>query len=149
MQKLLLSIIFLVASFGTNANNLTEQNMNAKQKLKIIIGEQTFLAEIFNNQTADAFIKKLPLTLEMIELNGNEKYYNPPQDQKLPIANAVSGTIFAGDLMVWDASYNSLVLFYKTFNSPYKYVKIAHIDDPQNLASALGLSDVKVTFTLD
>jgi len=85
----------------------------------------------------------------MVELHGNEKYYNPKQNEKLPIQNAKAGTINAGDLMVWDASYNSLVLFYETFNSPYKYVKIASIYNPTNLKQVLGNKDVKVKFELE
>jgi len=142
---LLTPCLFVVA----NTQNLTDgKNMQA-QKLNISVNNQTFKATIVDNQTSDAFIKKLPLTLDMIELNGNEKYYNPKAHEKLPVQNARAGIINAGDLMVWDASYNSLVLFYETFTSPYKYVKIAYVDDATNLKQALGNKNVKVKFELD
>lgn len=41
----------------------------------------------------------LPLTLDMSELHGNEKYYHFPTEQPTDPSNP--GTIEAGDLMLW------------------------------------------------
>jgi len=126
----------------------TELKMDSTQ-LKIRVNGMVFQATIFDNPTSQAFLKMLPLTIDMIELHGNEKYYNPKNDEKLPCENSKSGTIQAGDLMVWDASQRSLVLFYKTFDSPYKYVRIAHINDSDKLAQTLGDGNVTVKFELE
>lgn len=40
---------------------------------------------------------------------------------------------------------NCLVLFYKTFNTSYNYVKLGHIDNSAGLAKLLDTGNVKVT----
>lgn len=46
--------------------------------ITITVGSQVFKADIEDTETGKAFVAKLPLTLDMSELNGNEKYtYGP------------------------------------------------------------------------
>jgi len=79
----------------------------------------------------------------MIELNGNEKYYNFPQN--LPGETAqCPDTIYAGDIMLW--SSNTLVLFYKTFSTRYSYIRIGRIKNTSDLETALGRGNKEVTF---
>jgi hypothetical protein len=84
-------------------------------KLKISAGGKVFTAAMEDNATVKAFVAKLPITLPMIELGGNEKYYNFSENFIADKA-APAGTINAGDLMVWDSG-NTLVLFYKIVKS--------------------------------
>lgn len=111
-------------------------------KMKVKIGSTTFHATLAKNPSAKAFHDLLPLTVSMTELNGNEKYYDLPNT--LP-ANATNpGTIQTGDLLLW--SSKTVVLFYKTFSTSYRYTKLGVIDNPQGLASAVGGGNVTVTF---
>jgi hypothetical protein len=82
----------------------------------------------------------------MSELNGNEKYYNTPEDFRADSPSA-AGTIRAGDLMCW--SSNCLALFYKTFSSGYSYVRLGYIEDASGLESVLGRGSATVTFAVD
>lgn len=114
-------------------------------KLNITIEKKIFTATLYNNLTAAAFIKELPLTIHMTELNGNEKYYDLPSS--LPKNASNPGTIQAGDLMLY--GNRTLVLFYKTFDTSYSYTKLGRINDPSGLAAALGSGDVTVTIEFE
>jgi len=114
-------------------------------KVKITIGSATFTATLAENPTAAAFKALLPITLEMPDLNGNEKHYQLAR--KLPADDANPGTIHAGDLMLWQSK--TLVLFYETFRTSYSYTKIGRIEDASALAAVVGSESVKATFELE
>ena len=110
--------------------------------MKITIGSQMFTATLNDNPTATRLKAMLPLTLDMIELNGNEKYFHFSTD--LPTDASDPGTIRAPHLMLWGA--NSLVLFYKTFATSYSYTRLGRIENPSELLSAVGSGNIEVTF---
>ena len=124
-------------------SNINNKNLSimATGKIKIMVNSKTFTATLLESNSAKAFIEILPLTIKMTELNGNEKYYDLPN--KLPTKSSNPGTIHVGDFMLYGS--NTLVLFYKTFSSPYSYTKIGNIDDPTGLEEALGTGNVSVT----
>lgn len=111
--------------------------------MEMIIGTDTFQLELADSEAAAHFRSMLPLTVKMMELNGNEKYVDLPKD--LPTTAARVGTIEAGDLMLWGK--NTLVLFYKTFRSEYAYTRIGKLPDADKLGSSLGTSDIRVQFS--
>ena len=126
-------------------SNATEGNADRTaitNKMKITIGSKTFTATLNENPTVAALKALLPLTVEMTELNSNEKYFRLAT--KLPADDANPGTIQAGDLMLWES--NTLVLFYKTFRTSYSYTKLGRIDDALGLATAVGSGSVSVRF---
>ena len=123
---------------GSSNNSLNIDSM----KLKIIIGGNVFTATMYNNATATAFKSGLPITINMKELNGNEKYFDLPND--LPATASNPGTIQTGDLMLYRS--NTLVLFYKTFSTSYTYTRLARIDNPSGLAAALDSGKIPVKF---
>ena len=112
--------------------------------MTITINSQTFLATLYDNETATALKAKLPLTLDMSELNGNEKYNYLPFS--LPANAGNPGQIHAGDLMLYGS--NCLVLFYESFSTGYSYTPIGRVDNPSGLAAAAGSGDVQVAFAL-
>ena len=114
-------------------------------KLKIAVGQTVFTATLYDNATVTAFKARLPMTVTMTELNGNEKYYDLPNG--LPTQAANPGTIQTGDLMLYGA--NTLVLFYTSFSTPYSYSRLGRIDNPSGLAAALGSGSVTVRFELE
>jgi hypothetical protein len=71
----------------------------------------------------------LPLTLDMSELNGNEKLFR--FSKSLPTNASNPKTIHAGDLMLWQN--NTLVLFYETFSTSYSYTRIGALRNPPDL----------------
>lgn len=110
--------------------------------MKLTVGGKTFTVTLENNATAAALKSQLPLDLLMTELNGNEKYY---YYSALPTNATRPGTVHAGDIMLYQD--NTLVLFYKTFQTDYSYTRIGTVNDPKGLAEALGSGDVRVQWT--
>lgn len=111
--------------------------------ISIEINGQTFSATLADNGTARAFAARLPMTLDMRELNGNEKYFY--LDEPLPAAAQRVGQIRAGDLMLFGS--DCVVLFYENFATSYTYTPIGRIDDPAGLADALGSGSAEVFFS--
>ena len=123
-------------------NGNTDNPMN--NNFKISIGEVSFNVTLENNATATAFKALLPMTIDMSEMNGNEKYYYLPGSQ--PTASSSPGTIHTGDLMLYGSS--CVVLFYETFSSSYSYTRIGKVDTPSGLSEAVGTGNVSITFEI-
>ena len=109
--------------------------------IKITIGGKSFKADIEDTETGKAFIDRLPLTLDMSELNGNEKYC---YGVALPRDDKYYNSIAAGDLMLYSGS--CIVLFYGPAGG-YSYTRIGKLASTEGLKEALGAGSVKVLFT--
>ena len=114
-------------------------------KVRITVGNQQFSAVLCDNETARAFVKKLPMTIRMDELNGNEKYYY--FSESLPTDSRKPEKIHTGDIMLYGS--DCLVLFYDDFFTAYSYTPIGSISNPDGLAKALGSGNVRVSFSLE
>jgi len=113
--------------------------------MNITVGNKTFAATLENNDTAKAMADQLPLTVNMSGLNGNEKY-NYLSGNLRADTSSCPGTINEGDIMLYGD--NCLVLFYKTFQTSYSYVRLGHIDNTTGLAETVGSGSIQVTFTI-
>jgi hypothetical protein len=144
---MLLFISFLVS--GASFCNQEDDNINTENmvngKIKITVNSQTFTATLLDNNSAKAFKEMLPMTVEMTELNRNEKYVRLPQN--LPTNASNPGTIRSGDLMLYGS--NTVVLFYEGLNTSYSHTRLGKIDDPTGLGNALGAGNVTVTFEME
>lgn len=120
-------------------NNGNEETPNSN-KMNIKIENRTFTVTLADNETAGAFKAMMPMTITMNEMNGNEKYYNLPDN--LPTDSYRPGTIQKGDLMLYGS--NCLVLFYETFASSYNYTRIGKVDNTAGLTEAVGSGNVNV-----
>jgi hypothetical protein len=137
----LCGLSFLAAA-SSHAANTTHNKAPSMTSIRVQIGEKVFTARLEDNETAKAFVAMLPLTLEMRDLNENEKVIE--LSRRLPGVVSNPGTIRLGDLMIW--SSRSLVLFYKTFPTSYSYSRLGRIEDTAGLVAAVGPGAVTVTF---
>jgi hypothetical protein len=101
-----------------------------------------FSATLADTDTARSFADRLPLTLDMHDVNSNEKAFDLSED--LPSNPENPGAISSGDLMLYGS--NTVVLFYESFGTSYSYTRIGRLTDPAGLSQALGTGDVTVTF---
>lgn len=108
----------------------------------MIIGERRFAITLADTPAARAFAKMLPLSMDMADLNRNEKHAD--FSKSLPTDASHPGAIHNGDLMLYGSK--TLVVFYQTFNSSYAYTRIGHVDTPADLAQALGTGGVQIVF---
>jgi len=123
---------------NTNTENTTSM---ANGKIKITVNSLIFTATLLDNNSAKAFKEMLPITINMVELNNNEKYFDLPNS--LPTNSSNPQAINSGDLMLYGSK--TLVLFYKTFSTSYSYTRLGKIDDTTGLATALGSGNVTIT----
>ena len=114
-----------------------------ESRMWMTIGEHRFAMTLADSEAARAFVAMLPLTLDMEELNGNEKHGELPK--ALPTAASRPGTIRNGDILLWGS--RTLVVFYQTFDSSYSYTRVGRVDDPTGLAQTLGRRGVRVMFS--
>lgn len=132
MRKLFIAIIILALT----------TNVMGQTKVMVKVGNKVFTATLLDNETARDFLTRLPVTLTMNDVNGNEKYAT--FNKSFTGTNKVAGDIKAGDLKIW--SGNGLVLFYESFSSSYSYYDLGSIDDATGLRETLGSGSVSVTF---
>ena len=128
--------------FKVKVTGQSDADKKAGTPVILTANGQTFQAVFYNNKTANALLKKMPMTLNMKELNGNEKYHyfdtEFPTDEKSP------GKIEAGDIMLYGS--DCLVAFYKSHSTSYKYTSVGKIEDASGFAKAVGNGNVTITF---
>ena len=142
-MNLIVAIMLFFATACTPEDKPLTPSPTAVGDITITIGDRIFTATMEQNSTAEAFRALLPLTLEMQELNGNEKYHY--LSQSLPTNRTEVGTIHAGDIMLYGD--NCMVVFYETFTTSYSYSPIGHITNSEGLKEALGTGTSTIIFT--
>ena len=147
---MLVSFTICLASCSKDAESTLTENTESTNnpigsKMKITIGSAVFTATLNDNATTTAFKTMLPLTINMSELNGNEKFYY--LSSTLPTNATTVESIQTGDLMLY--GNNCLVLFYENLNTSYSYTRLGKIDNISGLVSALGNGNIIVKFELE
>ncbi|ROV54451.1 hypothetical protein EGS38_11125 [Neisseria chenwenguii] len=110
--------------------------------MNITIGQHTFTADFAETAATAELQKRLPLTLTMQDLHRNEKYATLPQ--ALPAADEAVEHIEAGDILLWQG--DTVVIFYESFTTPYRYTRLGKIRNAGSLKAAVGTGGVQVKF---
>ena len=109
----------------------------------VTIGSREYEAVFYDNPAAAELVSKMPFRISMSELNGNEKYKY--LKYTLPEKEQAVGQIKAGDIMLYGD--DCLVVFYRSFQTAYKYTKIGRIVNPEGIVKAAGGGSVKAAFS--
>lgn len=121
----------------------TEDEKEGEVTMNIQVATKSFTASLYDNSSTKELSGKFPLTLEMSDMNGNEKYCFMNESI---IANPKSvKKINSGDIMLYGT--NCLVIFYKTFDTSYSYTPLGHISDIEGFMEAI--KEVGGHITLD
>ena len=132
------------AAPATSSTAATAANIQPEEsRMWMTVGERRFAITLADTEAARAFVAMLPLTIDMPDLNSNEKHAKLPK--ALPTNTIRPGTIRNGDLMLYGSQ--TLVLFYLTFDSIYSYTRLGRVNDPSGLAEVLGRGDVRIVFS--
>lgn len=136
------------APSGTSSGAITPAAQAAitqseESRMWMTVGERRFAFTLADIEAARAFAAMLPLTINMPDLNSNEKHAQLPR--ALPANERRPGLIRNGDLMLYGSQ--TLVVFYQTFPSAYSYTRLGRVDAPDGLAQALGSGSARITFS--
>lgn len=133
-----------VDQFQKNDNEISEEE-NTEMKMKVQIGDSTFIATLENNAAADALVEMMenePVVIQMSDYSGFEKV--GALGKSLP-ANNSQITTKAGDIVLYQG--NQIVMFYGS--NAWSYTRLGRIDDLTGWEEALGSGDVTVLFSID
>jgi hypothetical protein len=141
-----LALLFVLVNhcvFPVYAGGAVPSGKEKPMIVKLTLHQQSYDVELADNPTAKAFIKQLPLTLTMQELNGNEKFADLPHPLP-PIPSALKPSIRG------ISCYTVVILlfFYETFRTSYSYTPIGKVVAANKLQDAVGRGNIKVSFSM-
>ena len=135
MNKRIIIVFAIAILILAGCNNKTQKQENVKESeevvnsMNIVINEKEYKLNLENNETVTELLTKLPLQLNMNDLNSNEKYVYLDFSLKNNPVNPKH--INKGDVMLY--TDNCLVIFYKNFDTSYSYTRIGHINNLPDL----------------
>lgn len=105
-----------------------------------VIQGKAYKIDFENNRAAEELTTLFPLSVEMKDLNGNEKFCYLPK----PLTEQPKSMkeIKKGDVMLYGP--NCLVLFYKDFTTRYAYTRLGKVVDFDESAATLGQENSQV-----
>lgn len=123
----------------TSENDNSDNDMVTK--MKITVNGRTLTATLEDNATTRAFVKKMPVTLPMVDLYGREMCYRFPE--ALPTDNARSRGYEAGEIVYYPPMH-SFVIMYKQNGERFQMQSIGRVDSGVEVFDGIG--DVNVRF---
>lgn len=108
----------------------------------MVIGNKELKVNLSDNDAVSSLLNRMPLTLKMDELNGNEKYNY--LNFTLPTHSENIRNIKAGDLLLF--GNNCLVLFYEDYTTSYQYTRIGRVQNTGDIKGLVGKGSIDITF---
>lgn len=161
MEKRVLLLFIFITAFGLSACSSSERGereepssevnekgdeaeMENLLTLNLQIGGEVFTARLYVNDTTQALLELLPLTIDMEDLHSNEKFYY--LSDSLPTDSESPGGINAGDIMLYGD--DCLVFFYEDLTTSHNYTRLGYIEDVERFTHAIGEGEVTVALDL-
>ena len=119
-------------------------NQNEEIKINLTVNNKIFSATLENNETTKELVSMFPMTLNMSELNSNEKYNY--LDTDLTTNASRQSRINAGDIKLFGS--NCLVVFYDNFRNSYSYTNLGKVDNVDDFVAELESGSVNIRFEL-
>ena len=113
--------------------------------MNVTIGTATFEITLYQNEATAALIERLPMTVTMNDLFGNEKYHY--LSERLPVQAERVGRLNVGDFMLYGS--DCLVLFYDDFGTSYSYTPLGFMEDTIGFREAVGNDTIEATFFIN
>lgn len=143
--SIFLALLCLGGCTGSALSQPPETPQQEDKVLKITVGEYTFLADLENNSSAEAFaalLEKGPVAISMEDYGGFEKVGSlgttlPRNDRRI--------TTQAGDVILYQG--NQITIYYVP--NTWSFTRLAKIRGPEGLEEKLGQGSVTVTFSLE
>lgn len=147
MGKLISMLLALLCLGGCTGGTLSQHPQTQSQgerTLKITVGDYTFLADLEDSSSADAFaalLEKGPVTISMADYGGFEQVGAlgttlPRNDRKI--------TTQPGDVILYGG--NQITIYYAP--NTWSFTRLAKIRNPEGLEAKLGEGTVTVPFSL-
>lgn len=139
--RLIIVVIIGLFMFPTTVNASQKAVNHQTNELILTFKGKNYHVKTENNATVKALTHRLPMKMTMKELNGNERYHY--LSEKLPSNDQAVKHIKKGDIMLYKGK--CIVLFYKDFNTSYKYTCIGHVENFSSPAKQLNKGKVTIT----
>lgn len=118
----------------SRADGSQRQQEAAMRRVKMRVGGQEIIAELYNTPTANTLYERLPMELSFSDYNGTEKIAYP--DGKLPTEGEPDGCDpVAGDLCLY-APWGNLSIFYQDFRYSKSLIKLGHLVSGMDVIAA-------------
>lgn len=117
-----------------------KQEIKESDTMNINVNGQVASVQLEDNATVKAILAEVPFTIQMDDLNQNEKYYY--FDKSFPTNPQPIQTIEAGDVLLYQN--NCLVIFYQAAEPIVPYTRIGKIIDFQDIRTSFGNESVSV-----
>ena len=137
---LIIAIIVNVASVAVSDTAFAAAS-NEDLRIKLTVNGKTLTATLEDNPTSRAFVAKLPLTLQMMDLYGREMCYR--FDEALPTGKLTSSNYKVGDLAYWPPRH-SFVILYEQNGERFQRQHLGRVDSGVEIFNGIG--DVDVLF---
>ena len=150
MKQILLAL-FMLTSMTACAQRLRvgdgTSGMDKTYKVKITFEKngtaQTLTATFDDNATTSAIIAKMPMTLPMMDLYGDEMCYRFPD--ALPTDNVEYKLHKKGEIFYWPPSHSFVIRYIETD----EWLNLQHLGQVDNGVDILnGIGDINMTFEL-